>query len=245
MNEAVNGTVRENEVVAASRDRRSGGEWTRRQASKNFLIACGVRAAFTLSDLLPRRVLLVLGRVLGRTLRSTLPGAVRRARESAARCMTEAQAGQVSSGCFERLGENLATSLLLRRRGTRALDWVDVPETSRRTLAEALSEGRGAVFVSAHVGPFELVPAAIAELGVRPAIVVRESYDPRLDPWVDHHRRARGIDVIHRGRPGAAVRIVRALRAGQPVGFLPDLGGRVPQIATNFLGRRTGFAVGP
>jgi KDO2-lipid IV(A) lauroyltransferase len=108
-----------------------------------------------------------------------------------------------------------------------------------------LSEGRGAVFISAHLGPFELLPAAIAELGVCPAIVVRESYDPRLDAWVDHHRHSRGIVVIHRGAPGAAVRIVRALRAGQPVGFLPDLGGRVPQIPTNFLGRRTGFAVGP
>jgi lauroyl/myristoyl acyltransferase len=232
-------------LIKSTHDRRLGGRWTRRQAAKNWCIAQCVRAAFTLADRLPAGALSALGRFLGRCLRAASPRALGRARASAARCLDPDRARQASFRCFERAGENLAASLLLRRPLVRALDWVDVPERSRRVLTTALSEGRGAVFVSAHLGPFELLPAVIAELGLRPAIVVRESYDPRLDPWVDRHRHARGVDVIHRGAPGAAMRIVRALRAGQPVGFLPDLGARVPQIATNFLGRSTGFAVGP
>jgi lauroyl/myristoyl acyltransferase len=143
------------------------------------------------------------------------------------------------------IGENAALCLLLRRQGVRALDWVEVHDDDRIAFERVLARGRGAIFVSAHVGPFELLPAAVAELGLRPAIVVRESYDPRLDRLVDAHRHTRGIDVIHRGHPGAATRIVRALRAGQPVGFLPDLGGRVPSLEVPFLGDVRPFAIGP
>jgi KDO2-lipid IV(A) lauroyltransferase len=101
------------------------------------------------------------------------------------------------------------------------------------------------IFVSAHLGPFEGIAAAVAELGYRPAVIVRESYDPELDDLVDDHRRRRGLTVIHRGSPRAALSIIRALRAGQPVGFLPDLGGRVPSVEVCFLGEAVAFPVGP
>jgi lauroyl/myristoyl acyltransferase len=76
-------------------------------------------------------------------------------------------------------------------------------------------------------------------------VVVRESYDPRLDPLVDSHRHQRGVEVIHRGRPGAAFRIVRVLRQGRPVGFLSDLGGRVARAPTHFLGWVVDMPIGP
>jgi KDO2-lipid IV(A) lauroyltransferase len=101
------------------------------------------------------------------------------------------------------------------------------------------------VFVSAHLGPFELVAAAVAELGHRPAVVVRESYDPRLDGFVDAHRLGRGVEVIHRGMAGSSGRIVRALRQGRPVGFLTDLGGRVKALPTELLGWQVDLPVGP
>jgi lauroyl/myristoyl acyltransferase len=227
------------------RDRRLGGVWTRRQTLKNFLIAGAVRLAFQATDLAPQAFLLSFGRTLGRLLRAISPGALERATEHAARCMPREKAAFVAQRCFDRAGQNLAISALLRRPNVRALDWVAIPTEAFDCLTGALREGRGAVFVGAHLGPFEFLAAAVSELGLRPAIVVRESYDPRLDPWIDRHRHSRGVDVIHRGAPGASIRIVRALRASQPVGFLPDLGGRVPQLAVNFLGRHVGFPVGP
>jgi KDO2-lipid IV(A) lauroyltransferase len=228
-----------------ARDRRSGGVWTRRQTAKNWLIACAVRLAFAGADRVPRGLLLSLGRALGRAVRAFSPRMRRLAVENASSILPRAAAVAVAPSSFERAGENLATCALLRRKSMRALDWVAVPQGAHETLVRALGEGRGAVFVSAHLGPFELLAAAISELGFMPAIVVRESYDARLDAWIDAHRRARGIQVIHRGAPGAAMRIVRALRAGRPVGFLPDLGGRVRTIPAEFLGRRLGFPVGP
>jgi KDO2-lipid IV(A) lauroyltransferase len=120
-----------------------------------------------------------------------------------------------------------------------------VTEQAKRTLAESLRPGHGVVFVSAHLGPFEAIAAAVSELGYEPAVVVRESYDPRLDSTVDAHRKRRGLTVIHRGSPHAGFSIMRALRAGRPVGFLPDLGARVPSVELTFLGERVAFPIGP
>jgi Kdo2-lipid IVA lauroyltransferase/acyltransferase len=212
---------------------------------KNWLIAWAVRLAFTAADRMPPSFLLSLGRAAGRIARTSSPGMLRLAALHAARCLPPAEAARIARSSFVRAGENLATCVLLRRKSVTALDWVAVPLEAREALVLALAEGRGAVFVSAHLGPFELLAATIAELGFRPAIVVRESYDPSLDVWVDAHRRARGIEVIHRGAPSAALQIVRALRAGRPVGFLPDLGGRVPKTMVQFLGQEAGFPVGP
>jgi len=80
---------------------------------------------------------------------------------------------------------------------------------------------------------------------LRPAIVVRESYDPRLDADVDRHRTCRGLAVVHRGKPGAAFGMLRALRAGRPLGVLPDLPGRVPALDVPFLHARRRIATGP
>jgi KDO2-lipid IV(A) lauroyltransferase len=128
----------------------------------------------------------------------------------------------------------------------RASAFVRVSAESEAVLARVLARRQGAIFLTAHLGPFELVAARIAELGHPSAVVVRESYDPRLDSWVDAHRIGRGLEVIHRGHAGASFRIVRALRRGLAVGFLPDLATRgVASVEVDFLGLRVRFPKGP
>jgi KDO2-lipid IV(A) lauroyltransferase len=74
--------------------------------------------------------------------------------------------------------------------------------------------------------------------------ITREPYDPRL---ADVYERLRGARVPHipRGAPGAAMRIVRALRAGSVLGVPMDLRSRVPSIAAPLLGRRALTPMGP
>jgi len=226
-----------------STDLRTGGRWSLGQRLKNGLIYRLVRLALWVSDRLPARSLTLGGRALGAIAFLVLPGARRRAEQELERALGRNRPSAFS--VFVQAGESLLTCLLLRRSMLGALELVDVEESSRRLLETTLAAGRGMVFVSPHLGPFELVAAAVAELGHRPAAVVRESYDPRLDSVVDRHRLARGVEVIHRGAPTAAVRIVRALRSGRPVGFLPDLGARVESRNVRFFGREVLFPIGP
>jgi lauroyl/myristoyl acyltransferase len=208
-------------------DVREGGRWGRAQRWKNDAIYVGVRIALWVADRTPRTLLVSLASLVGFTawMVRGCPRGRRRA--------------------FMDAGESLALCVLLRRNEVRALEWLDCDRDAISELDAALAPGRGAVVVSAHLGPFELVPAAVAELGHRPAVVVRESYDPRLDALVDAHRTGRGVNVIHRGRHGAGVRALRALRRGQPLGLLPDLPTRVERVSVTLLGRPAELAVGP
>lgn len=226
-------------------DVRRGERWSPWQHVKNGFILRLVRALLWLADHTPLRPLLGAGRVLGWCLSWLAPGLRRRAIARAERCFGRVQARAIVQQSFVHMGENLCLSLLLRRAGPRASDFVSLDPTSESTLCEAVAAGRGVVFVSAHLGPFELLAARVAELGMSPAVVVRESYDPRLDVCVDAHRTARGLDVIHRGKPGAAARILRALRQGKPVGFLVDIESRVPSVPREFLGTQVMIPLGP
>ena len=228
-----------------ARDLRRGGTWTLPQRLKNFGIRLTLALLVWIADRLPPRVLLAVGRLLGRACYRPLRSKRAVTLDNLERCLPSADAAALARDVFVNAGQNLSWSLLLRRPRVRALDIVAVDHGSRRALREALETGRGVVFVSAHLGPFEAVASAVSELGHEPAIVVRESYDPALDSLVDAHRSSRGVEVIHRGAPGAPARIVRALRRGRPVGFLPDLGARVASVDAPFLGRTLDAPVGP
>lgn len=209
------------------------------------MIRLAVHGTLAIADRVPKPLLLYLGRWLGRAVYWLAPNLRRRAFERANRCLTPDQAKQVSRLCFERAGENLCLCLLLRRSNIAAAEFVNVRDDTKNTLCEAVATGRGVVFVSAHLGPFELLAARVSELGYSPAVVVRESYDPRLDGLVDQHRVTRGLEVIHRGEAGAAARMLRALRRGNLVGFLVDLPSRVRSLPCTFLGQVAMIPLGP
>lgn len=229
----------------APHDLRLGGRWTALQHVKNALIYGCVRAWLPWADHCAPSELLAAGRTLGELAHDVLGYERARARTTLALVLPGCDAEQLAWQCFVRAGENLARCWLLRRPEIRALDQVHVPAPARALLADACGSGRGVVFVSAHLGPFEWLPAALVELGYAPAVVVRESYDPRLDRVVDAHRLARGIEVLHRSHPATTGRLLRALRAGRPVGFLPDLGARVASVPCRFLGHPAELPVGP
>jgi KDO2-lipid IV(A) lauroyltransferase len=232
-------------AVVASRDVRLGERWTTRQRLKNTAIYLAIRAALAIADRLPEAWLGRLGGWLGRLVCALLPALRQRAERALAHAFPDRKdTARLAALCFRCAGENLAECLVLRRPSVLALNRIDIEPGSLAVLDSALSEGRGAVFVSAHLGPFELIAASIAELGYRPVAVTRESYDPRLNPIVDRHRALRGIGVLHRGRTWAMARSVRALRSGRLLGLLPDLGGRVPSADVDWFGRPARLAIG-
>jgi Kdo2-lipid IVA lauroyltransferase/acyltransferase len=231
--------------VKRARDLRTGGSWSWPQRLKNGCIRAVVVGALALADRLPAQLLVRLGGLLGELAWLVSFRLRRTARRNFERCLPELDAAAATRACFRNAGRNLALCVLMRRPNVRALDWVSVDDQARATLDAALAKQRGVVFVSAHLGPFEWVAAAIAELGYAASVVVRESYDPALDPVVDAHRRLRGLAVIHRGGRRAPLEILRSLRRGEAVGLLPDLGGRVPSSEARLLGARVAAPTGP
>lgn len=226
------------------RDRRLGGRWTRGQRLKNDLLHAVVRVALAVVARLPRAAVAGFCRGLGVLAYLVL------SRERA-RCRARLAAGVGAAvpearvrAAFVRAGESLADTLALLDPRERAGRSLHLDPDGRAAFRAALDRGRGVVFVSAHLGPWERLAALLAEEGFPVATVARESYDPRLTRLYERLRAPRGVRSIYRGSPGAARAILAELRAGRAVGFLVDLPSRVPSTRAPLFGAPADLPVG-
>ena len=145
---------------------------------------------------------------------------------------------------FRALGAHLGDTVDLY--GKTALSTVlPLEEGSAEVLAEARGGGRGVVFASAHLGPWERVAASLVHAGVPLVTLARAAYDPRLTRVLVALRERHGVRAIFRGTEGAAARIVRTLRAGGVLGAPMDLASRVPTLDVPFLGVPAPTPLGP
>ena len=107
-------------------------------------------------------------------------------------------------------------------------------------VEDLLAQGRGLVFLTPHLGSFEVAAQAYAErFGARQPVTVL--YRPARQPWL------RELEETARARPALATapaslagvrQMMRALRRGETVGLLPD---QVPPVGMGvwapFFGR--------
>jgi len=233
--------------MSASRDLREGGRWTALQRRKNDVLWLLARLSLAATRPLPLRALRALGRMTGRAAHLCLPGARRTARDNVSRVfpeMEERDQRDLVLRCFLGLGELLAdTAAMLRSKV--ALAALPLSEQAHRVIASARAEGRGVIFASAHLGPWERVAASLVAAGVPLVALARESYDPRFSRLYEKLRGAHGVRVVWRASPGAAARILRTLRGGGVLGIPMDLRSRVPSCDALFLGHPAPTAIGP
>jgi len=231
-------------AVSAPRDVRLGASWTPQQRLKNDAIHALVRAALFVVTRLPRRAVASLCRALGAFAWLSL-----RRERGLAQARLDAGLGAPAPparvrAAFLRAGATLADTLALLDPRERAGDGLALDPDSAAVFRDALAAGRGVVFVSAHIGPWERLAALLAEEGFPVATVARESYDPRLTRLYDRLRAPRGVRSIYRGSPGAVTAIARELRAGRAVGFLVDLPARVACARATLFGAPMDVPVG-
>ena len=231
--------------VEVAADVREGGTWTPRQRLKNDALHALVRAALALVRRAPQSVLTTLCRALG-VVAWALLGRERdlvRARLEAG--LARPIPARRVRAVFLAAGDMLADTLALLDPRERAGRTMTMDAASHAVFRDALAEGRGVVYVAAHLGPWERMAALLVEEGFPVATVARESYDPRLTAIYERLRAPRGVRSIYRGRPGAATAIVRELRAGRAVGFLIDLPSRrVRSIRAPLFGVEQSVPVG-
>jgi KDO2-lipid IV(A) lauroyltransferase len=226
-------------------DLRTGGRWSLAQQAKNHLLCAIAYCAFAGARRLPVGVARALGRSLGLAAHALAVGARRTALANVRLALPNLEAPETLVRlCFATLGELLGetvASLGLEGQPPR----LEVSKEAREVLAEALREGRGVVFPSAHIGPWEQVAASLVAAGVPLMTLARESYDPRLSKLYTELRRRNGVEVIWRARPSAGAQILRALRAGRVLGMPMDLRSRVASCDAKFLGHSAPTPVGP
>jgi len=228
-------------------DVREGGAWTILQRAKNDAIWAIASFILAVTRRLPLPALRRLGRALGVSAHVLSPRARQTALSNVARVFPELDDAERSAfvrTTFATLGEFLGETVALLHPG-RAPPPLAVSLQARGLLDEARAEGRGVIFASAHLGPWERVAASLVAAGIPLVTVARDSYDPRFSRMYENLRSAHGVGVVWRARPGAATRIVRTLREGGVLGMPMDLRARVSSLDAPFLGHDAPTASGP
>jgi KDO2-lipid IV(A) lauroyltransferase len=129
-------------------------------------------------------------------------------------------------GVFTTLGRQLA-------------DFAQLPSMTRQNVSDmvvycglehylaARERGRGVLFVTAHLGGWEIGSYAHSVYGYPIRIVVRELDNSRLDRFVDRYRSAAGNQTF--AKQDFARGLLASMRAGETVGILMDTNMTPPQ----------------
>jgi KDO2-lipid IV(A) lauroyltransferase len=129
---------------------------------------------------------------------------------------------RMARATYEHLGRSSIEAALLPKIGRAAL--LDMFEgTDNFELVEAaMANKRGLIFVSGHLGNWELAGAYVAARGYPIDGIARRMKNPLFDRYLTQSRSSLAIQVVHDA--DAVRRTPRSLREGRAVGFIADQG---------------------
>ncbi len=210
--------------------------WKRR---KRWLVYLLARAAAAPWSLLPLGLALALGRLIGRLAHPLAWSARKTACTQLEQALgvAPAEAPRRCRALFVHVGALAAELICLPRLLPRLADYVALDDASRAALHAAVAEGRGVVMVTAHLGNWELLAQRVVAEGLDGVTVARENPNPYLSRWLGSRRGLAGLEVIDRGDPRSARRILAALKRGAILGLLIDQDTRVQSTFVPFFGR--------
>ena len=145
--------------------------------------------------------------------------------------LDEADVARIARAAYEHLGRtSIEAALLARLEPDAVLDLFEgVDEWG--LVEEALSRGRGLIFVTGHLGNWELGGAYIAARGIPLDAIARRMSNPLFDRYLTETRSRIGMVVVHDA--DAVRRTPRSLRDNRAVAFLSDQG--VMGLASTFV----------
>ncbi len=125
-------------------------------------------------------------------------------------------------------------------------------EIAKRTTVEGLENlsryldaGRGVVFVSPHLGSYDVAGAWLATNGWRVLAVAEELEPPELFEMFCALRRSIGVEIVPAGKASSARALLSALHSGASVGLVADRDIAGSGIEIEFFGEKTLLPNGP
>ncbi len=125
-------------------------------------------------------------------------------------------------------------------------------EIKRRTTSEGLENlsryldaGQGVIFVTPHVGSYDVAGAWLASQGWRVLAVAEELEPPELFDMFCGLRKAAGVDIVPAGKGASARALLKGLRGGAAVGLIADRDIAGSGIEVEFFGEKTSLPNGP
>ncbi len=92
--------------------------------------------------------------------------------------------------------------------------------TQEHIVQEAIATGRGILYLTPHLGCFEITARHLTRYGPL-TVMFRPARSPILDPLIASSRDMHNLHAVPANRQGVS-KFVRALKRGEAVGMLPD-----------------------
>ena len=213
---------------------------------KHRLEYLAFQALFQMTRLLPRRALLATGRGIG-TFVWRVVGFRRRVilenlREAFGADKDAAWLESTALEFYRNLGMTLMEFLAAGHRSADDLRKNVVIEGVEHIEA-LVARKQGALFISGHLGNFELMLPRAAVDGYRVHGIVKPQSNRLIDRFYNGIRAREGVGIIATG--GAFPRIIEVLRGGEFVGLLGDQDAGAKGQFVEFLGRPASVNRGP
>jgi KDO2-lipid IV(A) lauroyltransferase len=148
--------------------------------------------------------------------------------------LDEAEVTAMSRACFAHFGALAFTTLRMLRTTPEEVRRITRIE-GREHIEAAFREGKGIIGLTGHLGNWELLALAMSLGGWKMAEIGRELDNPLLEARVRAFRTLFGNSVI--AKDGAVRGSIKALKAGQMVGFLLDQDALTGGVFVKFMGR--------
>jgi KDO2-lipid IV(A) lauroyltransferase len=114
--------------------------------------------------------------------------------------------------------------------------------TGLEHFEKASAKGKGVIFLTCHLGAFDLQVTNMALRGLKPNIIGTTLKDPRLNDLLVNYRNAYGAIAIERGKE--TFRLIKALKLGGAVAILIDQDTKVKSVFVDFFGMKASTPVG-
>jgi KDO2-lipid IV(A) lauroyltransferase len=193
--------------------------------AQELLEYAAARAMLSGLGALPRPSAVSVGRALGRAAYRFAGGLRRTGRrnlELAFPEMEEAERERILRGSFESLGRQLGeVSQFSRATPERLRAVAEYDGEDVKLLDIARERGRGVIFLTSHLGAWEMLCFAHSALYEPLSFLVRPLDNPRIDRMVERLRTRFGNRPIDKG--AAARTALRLLKQGGTLGVLADL----------------------
>jgi KDO2-lipid IV(A) lauroyltransferase len=129
-------------------------------------------------------------------------------------------AERIARAAYAHLGRVAVEAALLPLHGREhVLDFFEEAE-NWDLVARSRAAGSGILFVTGHLGNWELAGAYVAARGIPVDAVARHQANPLFDRYLTRTRERIGMRIVHDER--AVTQVPRAIRAGRAVAMLTD-----------------------
>jgi Kdo2-lipid IVA lauroyltransferase/acyltransferase len=114
--------------------------------------------------------------------------------------------------------------------------------TGLENFHSANAKNRGVIFLTCHLGAFDMQITNMALRGLKPNIIGTTLKDPRLNDLLTNYRNAYGAIAIERGKE--TFRLIKALKSGGAIAILIDQDTNVKSVPVDFFGMKASTPIG-